>query len=145
MFKLDNILFQSRLLNGTYPNVNNLIPSKFNVEINSNLKELYDAIDRASLLSDSDKNMVNLQTSKKEMIIYCDSAEVGKVEEKVNINKSIDNDIKIAFNSQYMLEALKSLQSKEVVILLQSESKPIILEDPNNDNLIQLILPIKTF
>jgi len=145
LFKFDNILFQSRLLNGTYPNVDTLIPNNSNIQISTNLKNLYDAIDRASLLSDSDKNKVNLKTNNNEIIIICDSEEVGKIEERIDIKTTITEKIKISFNSRYMLEALKALQSKEVLILLQNESKPIILKNPNNDNLIQLILPIKTY
>lgn len=44
-----------------------------------------------------------------------------------------------------MMEALKTLETEEVTLLFNSEIKPIIVKSPNNDQLIQLILPIKTY
>ena len=68
---------------------------------------------------------------------------LGKVEEKLAINCS-DN-IKISFSSKYMMDALKSIESEDVELLFNGEIKPIILKNPESDNLIQLILPIRTY
>ena len=63
LFKYKNIIFQTNLLSGTYPNVNNLIPNDFEIIINTNLNEYYSSIDRAALLTQSkDKNIVRMQT-----------------------------------------------------------------------------------
>ena len=58
-----------------------------------------------------------------------------------------DNDINmvIAYSSKYMLEALRTLKCEEIEIRLNSEIKPIIIKSSEDDNLIQLVLPIKTF
>ena len=108
--------------------------------------QLYDVVDRASLLSnDKEKNVIKLQTKKDIMTISSNSPEIGRVEENLNIVKEVDNDITISFSSKYMMEALRALKCEKVVILLSSEVKPIILKNPENDNIVQLILPIRTY
>ncbi len=143
LFKFNDILFQSRLLNGTYPNVSNLIPSDFELELLLDATEFYNMIDRTSLLSE--KNIVQLIVEKQEIIMSSDSQEVGKVEERMLLKHSQTKNIKISFNAKYMMEALKSLQSKEILLLINNDIKPIIIKAPQNDTLIQLVLPIKTY
>lgn len=146
LFKFDNILFQSRLLNGTYPDTSKLITEDNILIITTKLNDLYDVIDRASLLtSEKDKNVIKMETNKDELIVSSISQEIGKIEERMKVIKSNDTEIKIAYSSKYMMDALRALESENVAIMLNGEIKPIIIKDPNNNNLIQLVLPIKTF
>lgn len=146
LFKFDNILFQSRLLNGTYPDTSKLITEEAILRITANTNELYNVIDRASLLtSEKEKNVVKIETNGNVLTVSSTSQEIGKIEEKMIISKDNDSEIKIAFSSKYMMDAIRSLKSENIVMLLNGEVKPIIIKDPNNDNLIQLVLPIKTF
>ena len=63
LFKYKTLLFQSRLINGTYPNTSNLLPNEANLIITADLNEFYSVIDRASILtSDKEKNIVTLET-----------------------------------------------------------------------------------
>jgi DNA polymerase III subunit beta len=146
LFKFSNILFQSRLLNGTYPDTSKLIPEEFNLKIIAPVNELYNVIDRASLLSaDKEKNIVNLESNQNQILITSNSPEIGRVEEKMIIEKSNSSEIKISFSAKYMMDALKTFQCDKVEILFNGEIKPIILKDPSNEKLIQLILPIRTY
>lgn len=146
LFKFDNILFQSRLLNGSFPDTSRLIPEDFALEIKTDLDELYKVIDRAALLtSEKEKNVIKFETKGNEVIISSNTPEIGKVEEKLSITKNNDMEIKIAFSSKYMMEALRTIDSKDIRILLNSDIKPIILKTDEDENLIQLLLPIKTY
>ena len=146
LFKFDNILFQTRVLSGTFPDVNRLIPKDFNLEIKVNANEIYSVIDRASLLtSDKDKNIIKFECENNEVIVSSNSPEIGKVEERVEISKNNDNNIKIAFSSRYMMEALKTVTSKNVLLNFNNEVQPIIILDEKDESLLQLILPIKTY
>jgi DNA polymerase-3 subunit beta len=146
LFKFDNILFQSRLLNGTFPDTSRLIPEEFVLEVKADLNELYKVIDRAALLtSEKEKNVIKFETNGNELTISSNTPEIGKVEEKLDISKSNDSDIKIAFSSKYMMEALRTINSQDIRILLNSDIKPIILKTDEDENLIQLLLPIKTY
>ena len=146
LFKFDNILFQSRLLNGTFPDTSRLIPEDFELEIKADLNEFYDVIDRAALLTtEKDKNVIKFETNKNEVIVSSNTPEIGKVEEKLTITKNNEKEIKIAFSSKFMMDALRTISSKDIRILLNSDVKPIILKTDDDENLIQLLLPIKTY
>lgn len=144
LFKYKNIIFLSRLISGTYPVSSNIIPNDFNIDIECNYDELYDMIDRASLLtSDKDKNTIKLLLKNRELIISSNSPEIGKVEEKVAIDN--DGEISISFSSKYMLEAIKSFNSEKIHILMNNDNSPIIIKSDEELSLVQLVLPIKTY
>lgn len=144
IFKFANILFQSRLINGTYPNTKNLIPtdSLFSVVVNKN--EFFNMVDRASILNnDKDNNIITLEINNGVMKITSMSLEIGKVEETMAIK--CDDNIRISFSGRYMMDALKNLDSENVVLTFVGEIKPILLKEDDNDDLIYLILPIRTY
>lgn len=145
IFKFDNILFQSKLLVGTFPNINSLIPKEISIEIKANLDNLYNLIDRTSLLSDSEKNIIQLEINTNELIATCETVQIGKVEERLLIENKSNKNLKISFNAKYMLEALKSFENKNIIIKFVSEIKQFIIQEENNEELIQLIVPVRTY
>ncbi len=148
LFKYKNIIFQSNLLSGTYPNTSNLIPSEFAIIVNTKLDDYYSAIDRAALITQSkgkEKNIVKMKIKNNKMIINSYASEIGKVEEKLNIETGADANIDISFSAKYMLDALKTMKDQDILILLNGEVKPIVIKSINDESLIQLILPVKTF
>ena len=146
LFKTGSLKFESRLINGTYPNTSNLLPSESMVVVSTNLSAFYDVIDRVSILtSDKEKNIVTLETRGNTLILRSSSAEIGRVEEKMNIEKDNDEDIKISFSAKYMMEALKSFSTDTVDIHFVGEVKPILIKSLEDETLTQLVLPIRTY
>jgi DNA polymerase-3 subunit beta len=146
IFKIDNIIVMSRLINGNYPDTDKLIPETFDLKIKVNLNQLYNAIDRASLLtSEDEKNIIQFETKDNQAIITSNIPEIGNVEEKISIEKQDQKEIKISFSSKFMLEAIKTFESEDVLLCFNGEIKPIIITNVEHNDLIQLILPIRTF
>ena len=146
IFKLDNLLIMTRLLNGNYPDTNKLIPENFDIKIKINLENFYNAIDRASLLTNAEeKNIIKLELKKNQMVISSNIPEIGNVEEKLNINYDQKDSFKISFSSKYMMDALKTFDSDDIELSFNGEIKPIIINYVDNKELIQLILPIRTY
>ena len=146
LIKYKNILFQSRLISGTYPNTANLLPDDFLLTITVNIHELYNVIDRASILtSDKEKNIVTFEIEKNKLFVKSTSAEIGRVEEKMNIVQDNNEILKISFVAKYMMEALKSFSDENAEISFVGEVKPIILKSSKDEGLTQLVLPIRTY
>ena len=146
LFKYKNLLFQSRLINGTYPNTSNLLPKDYLVKLHFNINQFYDVVDRVSILtSDKDKNTVTLETDGNNLIMKSSSAEIGRVEEKMIITKDQDIDVKVSFSSKYMMDALKSFNTETVELHFVGEIKPILLKSSEDESLTQLVLPIRTY
>lgn len=146
IFKFDSIIMMSRLINGTYPDTSKLIPIDFTMDFKVNLSALYDSIDRASLLTnEADKNTIKLSTKDCIATISSNIPEIGNVEDKVEIINTSDEEINIAFSSKYMMDALKAFDAEDVQLLFNGDVKPIIIKNIDIDDLIQLILPIRTY
>ena len=146
IFKFDNIIMLSRVINGSYPDTSKLIPTDFSLIMKVNLRQLYNAIDRASLLTnESDKNTIKLETNKNNIVISSNIPEIGYVEEKIEVEKNNNEELKIAFSSKYMMDALKSFDCEYVNLMFNGDIKPIIIKNVDSEDLIQLILPIRTY
>lgn len=148
LFKYANILFQSRLLEGNYPETSKLVPTDFPIVIKFNKETLSTAIERASLLSSRDGNnaIVKLNLKQDNIVeITSNSPEIGKVLEEVYpVDEIVGSTIKIAFSSKYILEALKIFNSSEVTINFTGEIRPFIIKGDYDEDMIQLILPVRT-
>ncbi len=146
LFIYKNITLQSNLLSGNYPNTNNLIPDNFNIIFNTNYNDFYSAIDRASLLTQNkEKNIIKMQTNDNELVISSFASEIGRTEETLSIEKNEGENVGISFSAKYMMDALKTITDTELVVLLNNETKPIVIKSAKDETLVQLILPIKTY
>ena len=146
LFRTGNLKFESRLINGTYPNTSNLLPDSSYLVVSTNLNAFYNVIDRVSILtSDKEKNIVTLETRGDMLVLKSSSVEIGRVEEKMPITKNNDEDIKISFSAKYMMEALKSFSTETVDIHFVGEIKPILIKSSEDETLTQLVLPIRTY
>lgn len=146
LFKNGNLKFESRLINGTYPNTSNLLPDDSYLVVSTNLNDFYNVIDRVSILtSDKEKNIVTLETNGNILTLKSSSAEIGRVEEKMTISKNNNEDIRISFSAKYMMEALKSFSTETVDLHFVGEIKPILIKSTEDETLTQLVLPIRTY
>jgi len=146
VFNFNSITIMTRLINGNYPDTSKLIPNDFSLIVKVNLNNFYNAIDRASLLTnEEEKNIIKLETKDDFLIISSNIPEIGNVEEKVELLEKVNSNIKIAFSSKYMMDAIKVFEGKDIALKFNGEIKPIIIDDAEGSNLLQLILPIRTY
>lgn len=147
LFRTKHLLFFSRLLEGSYPDTSRLIPTESKTDIFVNTKEFLQAIDRASLLArDGRNNVVRFSTLEQKMIeISSNSPEIGKVVEEVQCEQIEGEDLKISFSAKYMMDALKALDSSEIKISFTGAMRPFLIRTANDDSIIQLILPVRTY
>ena len=153
LVKYKNVLFQTRLLDGNYPDTSKLIPNEFPIVIKFNKDELVDAVERVSLLSPRDKekdkeitySIIKLSIKKDRIIeISSTNATIGDAkEELIPTNIETSNPIVIGFSSRYLLEALRSFISTEVSLNLSGEIRPFVIRGDKDANLTQLILPVR--
>lgn len=147
LFFTDDLYFSSRLLSGNYPDTARLIPQESSTEILTYTRELIQTIERAALLSNRDQNnVINLETkSGNVLVISSNSPEIGNVNEELVVSSITGEDIKISFSSKYMLDTLKTIDSEQVQIDFTGTMRPFIIKVPDNDKLLQLILPVRTY
>ena len=146
IFKCNDIIIMSRLINGNYPEADKLIPKEFSLTVKVKLSDFYNAIDRASLLTnEEEKNIINLFIDSNKAKITSNIPEIGNVEENIELMNYENKSLNISFSSKFMMEAIKVFDAEEVEICFNGEIKPIIIKNVSDEHLIQLILPIRTF
>ncbi len=146
LFETENMKFYSRLLEGTYPETDRLIPSSFNTIIEFDVKKLLAAIDRASLLSHEGRNnIVRLHIADDGVVLYGNSPEIGKVEESLSYSQVSGEPLDISFNPDYMKAALRAFGDTSIQIQFISAIRPFILEPSEGQGeFVQLITPVRT-
>lgn len=146
LFRVGNINFISRLLEGHYPDTSRLFPENYEIKLGINNNDFYHAIDRASLLArEGGNNVIKLSTGDSLVELSSTSPEIGTVKEEVTANDVEGGNLKISFNSKYMMDALKAIDNDEVEVEFFGTMKPFILKPKDDDTVTQLILPIRTY
>lgn len=146
LFKLDNILFYTRVLDGMYPDTSKIIPQTYKTELVLDTKKLTDAIDRAYLMSREEKtNIVRIVTQDEGTIeISSSSTELGRVTEQLEVGSMSGDPLRIAFNSKYMLDVLKVIDSEQILIGFTGAMSPIVIKPTDHDLCTYIILPYRT-
>ncbi|ULG71947.1 DNA polymerase III subunit beta [Macrococcus brunensis] len=146
LFKVGHVHFISRLLEGNYPDTSRLFPESYETSLTIDNHEFFHAIDRASLLArEGGNNVIKLSTASEHVELSSTSPEIGTVKEEVKTSKFEGQELKISFNSKYMMDALKAIDNSDVNVEFFGTMRPFILKPQDDDNVIQLILPIRTY
>jgi DNA polymerase-3 subunit beta len=146
LFRTETMYFYSRLLEGNYPDTNRLIPTSFNTEITFAVPQFLAAVERASLLSHEGRsNIIRLSINAEEVVLYGNSPEVGKVEERLIYEKVTGDPLEISFNPDYMKAALRAFGDMNISVKFISPIRPFTLEPEEGERtFIQLITPVRT-
>lgn len=140
---LGTIKVVSRLLDGTFPNCQQLIPAEYRTVARINTTAFRDACERASLITRDASNGIKLQFQGQEVVITANAPEVGKVYEE--IDAEIDGDpVNIAFNARYLIEGLRVIDSEEITFSLTGPFGPVAVRSSDNDNYLYIALPLRS-
>lgn len=142
IFNFGDTVITSRLLEGQFLNYNDIIRNEHKLRIRVKTKDIQECLERASLLAREGKNnLVKLDISDDKLVITSNS-EIGNVYEELPIQLE-GNDIKIAFNSKYILEGIKAIDSEEIVMDMISNVNPCIIRPVEDNSYTYLVLPVR--
>lgn len=141
-FALDNYLITSRLLEGEYPPFDKVIPTESTTQVNINTAEFKKAIDFVALMAkETEYNTVKLTFDKDGVEVTANSDAGGAVK---NVEAEVDgDDLTIAFNVNYIADALKVMDSRILHIELNDRYSPAAFTEPGNDNYIYVATPVR--
>lgn len=147
VFEFENVTFQSRLIEGTYPKYQQLIPTTNEKTVTINREELIQAIELVSVMVNERTNIVKFNFENNGLEISTDTPESGSGKDFLDIEYNYEN-LLIAFNYKYVLDSLKNMDSKNVKIemctnLSASIFKPEADNNEEDNNYICLIMPVQ--
>jgi DNA polymerase-3 subunit beta len=139
-FEFGNIFIISKLIDGTYPNYRQVIPSQCEERIAIDREMLQGAVRRVSLMLDDQAASVKIQITENRMELLTSSPEIGESREAVPVKYS-GKDITIAFNPTFLMAPLKHLDSDEIYLELSDELSPGVIK--TNVPFLYVIMPIR--
>jgi DNA polymerase-3 subunit beta len=149
LFVIGNISFYSRLLEGTYPDTDRLLPTEATTSAQFEIASLASALDRASLLTHAGRNNVvelTLDTEKQRVTLSGKSPEIGNVEEDVSFKQLSGENLTISFNPDYLRDALRASVTDSVIMNFTQPLRPFtVVPDDDQVAFDQLITPVRTF
>lgn len=148
LFKNGDMSFQSRLLEGVYPDVSTFIPTTFEIKVTIGHRELFNAVDRVSLMARENRANVakiSILPEENHMIIKSNSTEIGKIEEVVKIKEQTGSKLQVACSSIFLLDSLKATFNPDgdVTFGFNGDMKPFVVLDEQDDSNLQLIVPVR--
>lgn len=143
-FQFGSIILISRLIEGQFPNYNQVIPQNCETKIFMSVSNFWEAVERASLIArdNSSANIIRLTITN--LILKIDQVtEMGKINEQMEIEME-GKDIVISFNAKFLIDALKVIDSENIVMEFSGSFSPGVIRPLNNPNYLYLILPVRT-
>ncbi|MBQ3155207.1 MAG: DNA polymerase III subunit beta [Clostridia bacterium] len=145
IFKVDDIVLFSRLLEGEFLDYKRAIPSQSKIFVNLDRRAFEDSVSRASLLVDEKlKTPLRCKFEGDVLHVTC-STQYGKVNDQLRIQKEGD-DLEIGFNNRFLLDALRACKDDELKISLSTPFMSMMIEPKNPSDTgtyLYLVLPVK--
>ena len=150
IFSNPDFILLSRVIDGQYPNYEQVIPNTFSSELIINSHILSNTLERAKILPTDDKTTiqhVQFRLKENEAFVESFSEMMGEIQEVIeNLNIEGDKDYKIAFNTNYFLDIVKILddECEEIKIELSGALGPAKIVNPKVDNYLYVLVPLRT-
>lgn len=140
IFEFDETTVVSRLIEGEYFRIEQMLSSDYETRVRINKKELLSCIDRATLLvKEGDKKPIIINITDGGMELKINSA-LGSMNEEIDIAKD-GRDLMIGFNPKFLIDALRVIDDEQVDLYMLNPKAPCLIKD-EEENYIYLILPV---
>ena len=140
VFEFDNTTVVSRLIEGDYFNIDQMLSSDYETKVTINKRKLLDSIDRATLLvKEGDKKPIIINITDENMELKINST-IGSMRELIDISKN-GKDLMIGFNPKFLIDALRVIDGEEIDIYLVNPKAPCFIKD-SEDSYVYMILPV---
>ena len=139
LFELGKTIIISRLIEGNFYNINQMLTNDYETKVTVNKRELLDCIDRATLLLREAENKPVIMNVKNDEIKMEMNTKIGSMDENIGIQKK-GKDLRIAFDPKFLIDVLRVIDEEEVNLYLFNAKAPCFIRDDNS--YIYLILPV---
>lgn len=148
IFTFGTTTLYSRLIEGKYPNISNLIPNEFQTVIHMDRKKILQGVDRSSLLaSEWANNNVNLEIINESTIkVSSNASQIGKISETQQIDTIRgEKQLNISFDGRFMVDALRAIKEETVILSFGGSMRPILIEAGEQSTAVHLISPVRAY
>jgi DNA polymerase III subunit beta len=140
-FAFDHIVLTSKLIDGTFPDYQRVIPKGNDKIVEVDPKMFTGAIDRVSTISDGKSRAVKITLNGKHMTISASSPEAGSATEELEVNG--DSELEIGFNAKYLLDITSQIEGEGCRMTLADAASPTIIQDNSDPSALYVLMPLR--
>lgn len=140
-FAFDHVVLTSKLIDGTFPDYQRVIPEGNDKVVEIDAKSLTSAVDRVSTISDGKSRAVKIALNGKLLTLSASSAESGSATEEMEV--SGDTEIEIGFNAKYLLDITSQIEGEGCRFTLADPASPTIIQDNSDPSALYVLMPLR--
>ncbi len=142
LFKIDDIQFLTRLIEGTYPNYEQVIPTANEKILTVDRNLLTKSLRRVSIMSRERSNAVKVDIDSNNMVISASNPDLGEASDEIIASYSGDA-MTMAFNARYVLDALNVMSSEKVILKLNEPLSPVMITEDRGEDYKCVVMPMR--
>ena len=142
LFKRGDLVMVSKLIDGNYPNYQQVIPQQNTKKVTIPRDLITHAVKRVSILSKEKTNALKLQLEKNLLLLSTNNPEVGEANEELSIEYKGDS-LAIGFNSRYLLDVLMAMDGQNITLELNDSLSPCLIKEEGNDLYRCVVMPMR--
>lgn len=141
-FVCGDAVLVSKLIDGTFPDYERVIPQGNDKIMEVDCKVFADAVDRVSVISSEKSRGIKLELAENKITLSASSAEQGNATEELGVSYSADA-VEIGFNSRYLLEMMQQIEGDSAQFVFADSASPTIVRDPSEVGALYVIMPMR--
>jgi DNA polymerase-3 subunit beta len=141
-FAFDNIVVTSKLIDGTFPNYEQVIPTGNDKVLELNAKDFSQAVDRVATISSEKSRAIKLSLAKNMLTLSASSPEAGSAVEEIEVAYKSDP-IEIGFNARYLLDILAQVEGSGAKFSMADAASPTIVQDSSDASALYVLMPMR--
>ncbi len=142
LFSIDKIQFLTRLIEGSYPNYENVIPQSNEKKMYINRDSFIRVLRRVSIMSKERASAVKFDLIQDNLTVSSSSPDIGEAKEEISIDYKFDT-LSLGFNARYVLDVLGEMETDTVVFEFQDPLSPVLVKEVGNENYLCVIMPMR--
>jgi len=142
VFGTDNTYLISRLIEGKYPNYEQVIPNKNEIQLKLKRDELLNVTHRVAIMINEKSNSIRYNIKNNKMIVSAVSQGFGEAVEDLDIDYE-GVDLKVAYNPVFVMDILKNIECDEVYFELTDSLKPGVIKPADDEEYISVVMPMR--
>ncbi|MDI6744499.1 MAG: DNA polymerase III subunit beta [Thermodesulfovibrionales bacterium] len=142
MFKIDEVQFLTRLIEGTYPNYEQVIPLGNEKKVIIDKDEFIKALRRVSVMSREKSNAIKADLADGAIALSASNPDLGEAKDEVRVAYKGEA-LSLGFNARYLIDALNAMSGEKIVFELQDPLSPTLLKEEKDDSYKCVIMPMR--
>ena len=140
--KIGDTVLTTKLIDGTFPDYERVIPTGNDKLMNVNCRELAEVVDRVATISTEKSRSIKLQLKTRTLVLSANSPESGTAREELEVQYDSE-DLEIGFNSRYLLDITNQVEGENIEFSLADPGSPTIVRDQDDNTSLYVLMPMR--